>query len=261
MISRGVVLLLVAGGCVPFVVPPARVRMGVGQVRVDAADQAPQGANTLSEISVGVHPLQLDSANPPEALDVGLGYRVEGVQAGEGREHAFTAHGPELEVGYYPFRFRAARLGFFTEFAALDLTGDRGRWEPGVAVGTVLELTGFSNGSASQHDADGVFFGKQYGQWGVGIYAGAAYRGFDDRQHLQATLGLAVRIPFLAGIAVPSPRATVQLLEVTAAAAGAAADARSSEDESTDSREPSSERTSPRTPRRDYTPARPRRQE
>lgn len=201
-----VIALFATTGCLPFLVPPVRVRAGVGAVHRDSAVGANQTASartgspdaTLGEVSFGMHPLANVESHHEGAFDVGFGYRAEGV--GGSRNLDWMAHGPLLEFGYYPLRGPGHRLGVFTELSALRLDGAIEQWRPGVTLGTSFELIGFSNGDFSATAEDGSAYGFAHGQWGIGLYAAGSYRALDERSHFQATLGISLRVPLLVGI-------------------------------------------------------------
>lgn len=206
----GLALLVAASpGCLPFVVPPARLSMGPG-LRSHAVSGTPEEPlrTGVATFRAGLHPLGVLRDGYRKPYDLGVGYSVEGSSDVD----VPTVHGPYLELGAYPLIHElneklALRAGVQASLDALFQTNqDDAR--VGLSVGPLVELTGDASGPfAGTGDDGGVILGASHGYFGVGVFANASLR--DLGQGLTTTYsgGLSLRIPLAAGIvccAIPS---------------------------------------------------------
>ncbi len=194
-------LALTSTGCVPFLVPPARVETGIGtRVRPPKTRDGVEGSRATGMMRAGLHPLQLIGPEAPAWADFAFGYRSEWVLDDSER----PLHGPYAELGLYPVRPRLSRstrlrFGGYTSADAI-LTSAR---EPGLGatLGTLVELTGFSSGAFGHADDEDLVGGVTHGQWAVGLFASSSFRNADDRFSQTISTGLSFRMPFVVGIA------------------------------------------------------------
>lgn len=244
-------LALASAGCVPFLVPPARVESGIGtRVHAPKTPEGVEGSRATGLVRAGVHPLQLSGPGAPPWADLAFGYRSEWVLDGSER----PLHGPYAELGLYPLRPRLSRntrlrFGGYTSADAV-LTSAR---EPGLGgtLGTLVELTGFSSGAFGHSDGEGAVGGVSHGRWAVGLFVSTSFRNAERRFSQTLTTGLSLRIPFVVGIACCAWSAANVLSDVAASTSDrASAPPRSSSGDQRNRAEPAR--------RRDYQPARPR---
>ncbi len=216
-------LLLVAftlwfAACVPVVTPPARVRAAVGPTFGTDARGRPVD-RVLAHGAIAFHPLQLvpDASRGP--LDLGLGYQLQGVQ-GDARPVGVDAqppvdpdpiagsgldvHGPELEVGFYPWRpavgGKHLQVGAFaaSELLLTDTPGSLLGY--GATLGLAVELADYGFYPVAHKDDDASYVGLVGGQWGMGLYAGANLRDIGQGRYYAVTIGVSGRIPFSIGV-------------------------------------------------------------
>ncbi len=203
------VFSLGGSGCLPFVVPPAKLSVGAGP----AVGSIPRTSGTLEPRSVttlraGLHPLQLVEGASRRAFDLGLGYGGDFVfgRAPEHYDERAVAHGPYLEGAYYPVRLPVGSTSTFRWGARvnadllflepLDLLGY------GAMAATEIELSGDANGPFAEADEqDGILAGAAIGQWSIGAFLGGAVRAFPEARYGALTAGISVRIPFAFGVA------------------------------------------------------------
>ncbi len=194
-------LALTSPGCVPFLVPPARVETGIGtRVHPPKTREGVQGSRATGLLRAGLHPLQLVGPEAPTWADFAFGYRSEWMLDDSER----PLHGPYAELGLYPVRPRVSRSTRlrFGGYTSADAILSSGR-EPGLGatLGTVVELTGFSSGTFGHEDEEDTVGGVTHGQWAVGLFASTSFRNADDRFSQTLGTGLSVRLPFVFGVA------------------------------------------------------------
>ena len=176
--------------------------MGAGARFHEPAAGTETRSTPTGVIRAALHPTQVWDTSVDQLLDAGVGYRAE-IPIRE-REPAATLHGPYAEVGLYPVRLpigRTTRLRWGGYGSAdLELASPHSVGFGGT-LGTLLEVSGVSNGAFAGTDQDGAVAGVAHGQWAVGVFANASLRDVhgDFAQGLSA--GLSVRMPFMAGIA------------------------------------------------------------
>ena len=246
--------------CLPLLVPPMRARASIGPTAGRLADGRDANSEPNVQVSGAVHPLQAVKDLYGQPFDVGLGWGLDApAKDGPGA----IVHGPELELGYYPFRTRNGkndiRLGAFTAGELLFSETASGAPGYGGTLGVNLELTGFSQGKLQ---GDGLA-GGYVGTWGVGVFAAASHRSVGEASYVAAVLGLSVRVPFLGGIACCADASDIDLPSSSRDDASSDDDD-SSRDEDSPSRsdgdgdDPRSERRVHRDDRVERTPASPR---
>jgi hypothetical protein len=198
-------LVALSTGCLPFVVPPAKLSGGAGpatgQVERDTGDVEPRSTTTLR---AGFHPLSMMPEASSSRFDAGVGYGGDLVfgHAPPPYRRA-TAHGPYLEGAYYPVRLPAGRATFrWGARANVDLLflEPRDVMGYGGTLVTELEIGGQATGAFTNTDGDGAVFGTSFGSWSLGAFAGGTARSFPDSRYGAFTVGLSARLPFLAGI-------------------------------------------------------------
>lgn len=207
---------LLLGGCFPFAVPPARLRLALGpsvhgnlaeRERVapanDGEEEAPQPR--LLNLYAGLHPTSLVKGAERARFDVGLGYTVEWLRL---RGHEQASHGPAVELGYYPLQLSLDELQLraggllLSELLVPMSSGEPAAFGSGVAA--AVELSGFSDGPFTQNSSDdsgGFAAGYAYGQGAFGLFAGLMGRDLGGEPYWAATFGISGRLPFFGGIA------------------------------------------------------------
>lgn len=191
----GLLAVALSSGCLPVAVPPMRVRAAAGP-SIAATPSGPDAHPSQPSYRLGaaVHPLQAVRGAEQRPFDVGIGY---GFEAGAENTRDTYLHMAELSGGYYPLSWKAGtargRLGAFT--TAEILAGRDSGW--GATAGTALELTGFSDSSSS----DESFAGMAWGQWAIALELSAGYRSLGPASYYTTMVGVAARIPFVAGVA------------------------------------------------------------
>lgn len=247
-------LTLAFGGCVPFLVPPARVESGLGtRVHAPKSPEGVEGSRATGLVRAGVHPLQLIGPGAPLWADIAFGYRSEWLLDASEQ----PLHGPYAELGLYPLRPRLSRTtrlrfgGYTSADAVLASVREPGL---GATLGALVEVTGFSSGAFGHSDGEDTVGGVSHGRWAVGLFASTSFRNVDQRFSQTLTTGLSLRIPFVAGIACCAWSAANLLSDVAASTSDRAAmRSRSSSGVQRKRAEPAR--------RREYHPARPRRKE
>lgn len=208
-------LMALTTGCLPFVVPPAKVEIGagpaMGAVKRSGGTLRPK---SVTQLRAGFHPLDMMPTAADGPFDAGIGYGgdlVFGHSPGGGRT---SAHGPYLEAAYFPLRVPAGKAVFrWGARGDLDLL----YLEPKNVLGwggtlvTELEITGHAQGAFADADGDGAVFGTAWGQWSLGAFVGASARDFPVSHYQAITAGISARLPFMLGIvccAFISPRSS-----------------------------------------------------
>jgi hypothetical protein len=203
MAGWAALLVWLSTACMPFAVPPLRLRAAAGPT-TQAPPEPTQdtGDRAVTQLSAAFHPLQLVRRTSESPIDFGVGYQLEIPPEGA----RGTLHGAELELGWYPLSFDVngtnARVGPITTTEMLVL-----RDEPnaptgyGASLGLAIELTGYTAGGFSQQADKGAVVGVAAGQWALGMYAAAATRSVGRERYWLATVGVSGRIPFLLGVA------------------------------------------------------------
>lgn len=120
----------------------------------------------------------------------------------------FQRHGPFLEVGYRLWRLpftddSSARLtvhGGAELLFAGDVVGAGG------SLGGTIEMVTWASGPFDATSEDGTIVGGAEGETSVGLVALASYRAVDGTQYWTATMGVSLRSPGLAGLAIFIPK-------------------------------------------------------
>jgi hypothetical protein len=202
-IRLGSWLLAVFGawGCLPFVVPPARVSIG-SATHIDAFPGSLPAESEQEVLSLrgSAHPLDLADGMEGRLLDFGLGYHAELAPPGG----VPTVHGPYLELGAYPL---AAELGPRVHlrggmYGTVDGLLRSGMAEPGLggSLGLLLELASSGSGAFLSRGGGPVVAGYARGQWGFGLYTSASVRDFSDGAYRALSVGVSVRLPLVVGV-------------------------------------------------------------
>jgi hypothetical protein len=194
-------LAWLASGCLPFIVPPARISVGAGAELGKVPGSSPQAAQSFVALRGGIHPLDALSGSEKSVLDVALGYQGELPT----EQTTPRVYGPYLELGAYPLNTPLStaltlKAGLF---GSADLLYRSGFAETGVGatVGGLVEVTGRADGPfASTSDDGSVVAGSSAGRWSVGLFGSGSRRGFSDGAYNDVVIGLSVRVPFAAGI-------------------------------------------------------------
>jgi hypothetical protein len=200
--------LTLISGCVPFIVPPARITVGPTLRRGNYEDEASTSDNNrLVSFRGGIYPMGAMKDGDRRLLDVGFGYTVEGSTQNQKPNDVkvATLHGPYLEINAYPLRAPIGkdyglRAGMSSSIDALFRDGNS-RSNIGFSFGPVLEFTGNVTGPFSSETDDGFSAGSASGYWAFGIFGNASLRKLDEHNGRAYTAGLSIRIPFAIGIA------------------------------------------------------------
>jgi hypothetical protein len=199
-------IVALSTGCLPFVVPPAKLSGGAGpatgRVERGTGDLAPRSTTTLR---AGFHPLSLMPEASSSRFDAGVGYGGDLVfgHAPPPYNRRTSAHGPYLEGAYYPVRLPAGGATFrWGARANVDLLflEPRDVMGYGGTLVTELEIGGRATGAFANADGDGAVFGTAFGSWSLGAFAGGTARSFPESRYGAFTVGLSARLPFMAGI-------------------------------------------------------------
>jgi hypothetical protein len=193
--------LSLSSGCLPFIVPPARVSLGAG-ARLGAVPGAePHARRDFVALRAGLHPLDVLAGSETRMVDVAVGYQGELPPA----KSTPSVYGPYLELGVYPvaapvstaFRLKAGLYG------TADLLYRSGYPDVGVGgtMGALVELTARTDGVFSDNSRDGsVVYGRSAGRWAVGLFGSGSLRSFSDGAYSDLVIGLSARIPFAVGV-------------------------------------------------------------
>jgi hypothetical protein len=144
-------------------------------------------------------------ASSRNAFDAGIGYGGDLVfgHAPPPYNRRSSAHGPYLEGAYYPVRLPAGgatfRWGARANLDLLFLEPRDVRGYGGTLV-TELEIGGHADGAFADADGDGAVIGTAFGGWSLGAFAGGTARSFPDSRYGAFTVGVSLRLPFMAGI-------------------------------------------------------------
>jgi hypothetical protein len=207
-VSWSLLLTSSLSGCLPFVVPPARLSVGAGPARgAIAANGEAVSVQSTTSLRAGLHPLQVRDDASKRSFDLGVGYGADVVQAAEPSEQptAPVVHGPFVEADVYPLRhdFGSTRLRFGARAVGDVLFAGKARGEnlgAGGLLAADLEVTGDADGPFGSSDDDGFAAGAAKGQWAVGLFAGPAYRHLPDSSYLGLSAGVTLRLPFAVGV-------------------------------------------------------------
>ncbi len=205
---------LAGSGCVvPFVVPPLRSSASAGAAagqleRPEPGAMASDRAGPITEIRGAIHPLQLTDRQGARRWDFGAGWLF---QTATESTLDLERHGPFLEIGYRlwrrPMTDRSSlRLSMHAGAELLLAETDRGAVAGGGAnMGFTLEAVTWASGPIEENSDDGVVVGGAAGESSVGLVASSGFRNVDGTSYFCMTLGVSLRSPGLAGIALIIP--------------------------------------------------------
>lgn len=191
-----------ASGCLPFVVPPARVSVGsAAHVDPFPGSLPSESEQAVLALRAGAHPFDLVEGAEQRLLDFGLGYHAELGPEGS----VPSVHGPYLELGAYPL---SAELGPRVHlrggaFGTIDGLWRSGLAEPGLggSLGVSVEVVGSGSGGFLESGSDGTgVAGYAHGRWGFGLFGSGAVRDFSDGAYRALSVGVSVRLPLIAGV-------------------------------------------------------------
>jgi hypothetical protein len=189
-----------AGGCVPFALPPGQASIGSASTGVAQRSRS-RDEEAPHSIRLGVHPLGLWDSHQTRTLDLGAGYAFERVVRREGQ---LGTQGPYLELGAYPLR-TATALG--TVRAGLRTTGDLLMSDQGTeragfggSVALAVEVASFASGPFGVNGSDGAIAGLAHGEVGLGGFVGVSHRRFVDDAYWVASAGISLRLPAAVGV-------------------------------------------------------------
>ena len=190
-----------SSGCLPFIVPPARVSLGAGARLGAVPSSAPHAARDFVALRAGLHPLDVRDGSETRMVDVAVGYQGELSTSSP----TPSVYGPYAELGAYPVIANVSTA--LTLKAGLYGTVDllyRSRYlDAGVGgtLGGLVELTGRADGIFSSKSRDGsIVYGSSAGRWAVGLFSSGSLRSFSDGAYGDLVIGLSVRVPFAAGV-------------------------------------------------------------
>ncbi len=171
---------LLASGCLPFAVPPARVEAGAG---LEATETRP-----IAAVKASVQPLGMFAPAHRRRVDAGMGYGfiTRGADS--------TVHGPFVSGEYFLWQRdiaadRAWRLGVLGS-GGLAFSGESERGYQ-AALGVDFEQTGFVGGFASGNQ---VAVGG-YGEWTFGTFASVGVMRVGGLDLYSFVVGLQGRVP------------------------------------------------------------------
>ena len=169
-------------GCF-FALPPSRTEVGWA---------TGDGGPSRTRIATGAH---LASATPADVpVEVGVGLLYE-----SGDQMSPSTKGPYVDLGLAVLRNEHARL-------LVGLRGER-RWQAhemhyGTKLRVDLEMFSHGGGPFSDTGSCGFVSGASAGNTGLGIYAEAGAGWIPGDPTWLATMGITVRLPAVAGIAI-----------------------------------------------------------
>ena len=205
-----------ASGCVvPFVVPPLRSSASAGGAAgqlappvmdPDPAAPAPADGEAVTELRGAIHPLQLVDREGSRRWDVGAGYLLQTSPSDTLVD--FHRHGPFLEVGYRLWRrpFTDDSSARLTVHGGAELLFANDVVGAGGSFGATLEMVTWASGPFEESSGDGLVVGGAEGETSVGLVALTSYRAVDGTQYWTATMGVSLRSPGLAGLAIFVPK-------------------------------------------------------
>lgn len=200
--------LVVASGCVaPIIVPPAKATLSaghaIGQVTERPAARPVRGA-TVGQARVGVHPLSLVEPLLDRPVDVGVGLVWEAVDLS-----SISGQYVSLAANTYTSRIGERGVVRFALTAHGDrLTlGNEVGW--GYGVETSVEVAHYTRGAISDAGSAGAYGIGSVGEIGIGLTLGADYRRVGPLDYALYRVGLTLRVPLAAGVAVLVPPGSV----------------------------------------------------
>ena len=193
--------LSLLSGCLPFIVPPARVSLGAGERLGPVPGSPSHPPREFVALRAGFHPLDVLDGSETRMFDVGVGYQGELPTT----KSMPSVYGPYLELGAYP---EVAQISTSLTLKAglygtVDLLYRSAYPDAGVGgtIGGLVELTARTDGVFSNQSDDGsVVYGNSAGRWAVGLFSSGSVRSFSDGAYSDIVIGLSVRVPFAAGV-------------------------------------------------------------
>jgi len=209
-VQRGLAaLLLLTGGCLAAA-PPTRSTVAVGSSLRDGPRSGRSSDPRVDRIihaRIGMAPLGWVRSLHDRRVDITAGYVVDADPTDN--DVGDTYHGGFVGLSLAPWvnGDPDGLLGRLSFDANGDLLlGQDDAWGGGLSLGFTLEMSGFVEGALAEGWHSGAIAAATMGEIGVALAGNAGLHAIGPDRYWLATLGLGLRLPSFAGIAIASPK-------------------------------------------------------